>query len=475
MLVLRPSLRIYRTPAGVVLFDRDPYGIEERYMLRPAAAFVLALFDGVRGVDDVVSVVSRIFDADRATAASRVGKMIETYGGRLLVDSNEADQRWVTLKPPVDDLRSLLYKTEDDPPRVNRPTSPYSVVHILTKRCQRECVYCYADGSQDVGKEDWLKLTRLEALLKEMGELGVATVNYSGGEPFCRPEIVEIAIATLEQGIFPWISTKARVHKHVAQRLGRAGLPLIQVSVDSLSSGVQDSLCNSEGALSDMRATIDAFLSAGVSVCTNTVVTAANIEEIPSLVDSLITYGIRTCILSPYARSLGRHADALFATDVQWARLFAWYAADCDKTRVRLRYTLGVQRALELPLGRGATEGNEQDWARSACTAGREGFAVLPDGRATLCERLAYHPNPPVVGNLRDEGVAEVWVSDRMLRMALPKRDLYKGTACSTCMEYGSCTARGGRCFVRAWLAYRRLFAPDPFCPRAPLVQERLI
>lgn len=464
-LTLRPSLRLYPTPTGVVFFDRDPYGIEQRYLAKPSLALALALFDGRRTVTEVAKIVSGIFDID----AQRIQQLLHeilpsvTQEG-ILVNEDEADNKWAALKPPVSKLSELLtYNVKSL--SLSRAKAPYSIVYIVTRRCNLRCRYCYAGASPDVPEEEWLPIQRLETLFKEMGELGVALINFSGGEPFVREELPDLAIMALDHGVLPWISTKAKVSKQIARRLAAAGLPLIQISIDSLNHEVQDYLCNKKRALDDLLGTLNAFLEAGVSVCSHTVITSANIKEIPETVRRLLALGVRTCVLSPYARSLGRHSDALFASEEQWDALFRWYETECDQTRVKIRYTSVVRRSLGSPY-----DGNR--WNPSGCTGGREGFVIAPNGEIALCERLIYYPDA-MVGNVRERSIQEVWTSNELLLMVYPSRELFAGTACEKCPEHECCTFEGWRCYVRAALAYGRLFAPDPLCPRALRLSKR--
>lgn len=459
-LALRPSLRLYPTPTGVVFFDRDPYGIEVRHVTKPALALTLALFDGERTVAEVANIVSTIFNIDVKEIEDRLVGIINTYVHEgLLVDENQINRNWDVLKPSVPELSSLL-KYNVEKVSLSRPRAPYSIVYIVTHRCNQRCIYCYANASPDALKEEWLPAQRLETLFKEMGQLGVAMINFSGGDPFVRKDFPDLAIMALDHGVFPWISTKGRVSKQVAFRLARAGLPLIQISIDSLNDEVQDYLCNTKGALDNLVATLNAFLEAGVDVCTHTVVTSVNIKEIPEFVRRLVAMGVRTCVLSPYVRSLGRHTDSLFASEKQWAALFRWYETECDRTRVRLRYASAVRQSLN-------SQPSGDEWNPSGCTGGREGFAILPDGKVALCERLAYYPDG-LIGSIRDQSLQEIWSSNEMLRMVYPPQELFAGTPCEQCPEYERCIRDGMRCYVRAVLAYQRLFAPDPLCPRAP-------
>jgi radical SAM protein with 4Fe4S-binding SPASM domain len=476
-LVLRPSLRLYPTSKGVIFYDRDPYQVEVRHVLKPSAAVVLAVFNGKRTVDEIISMGSRIFYSKTGNVGVQIAQLIDDSKGDLLVESDNTNTRWLSLRPSVSRLPDLLYRL-DGGLAFGRAAFPYSVVYIVTNRCYRKCLYCYANASPTAEDGRWLSLKRVKELVNEMGELGTSIINFTGGDPFIREDMVDIAILTLEQGIFPWISTKARISHSIARQLSDAGLPLVQVSIDSDDSELQDYLCQTKGSYDDIVSTLEAFLSNGIPVYSNTVVTSINIERVPKLVEWLMSMGVKQCILSPYARSLGRHSDTLFAKRDQWVSLLDWYRRlGSDKRSVQLRYDQGLSSSLginninnELNLKKEKTP-----ISHNACTGGREGFAILPDGRVSLCERLAYLAPVGVVGSVADHSIEEVWNSEELLRMVYPPRHLFKGTVCERCPEFDACSEMGGRCYVRSWLAYGTLFAPDPLCPKAPKTDIRVI
>lgn len=473
-LALAPEYRLYDESQGIVLFSRDPSSAHERYIVPPDVGFILALCDGTRSIDEISDVVAYVYSVERMEAAVHVRSVLEHFRDLVLVPASEVDTRWKRLSPQYDSLRDFMYETDGD--ARFRARRPYCLVYIATRNCLRDCVYCYADAA-GMGRhqaEAALPFHRLEELLAEAGRLGVGVINLTGGEPFVRNDMEDIILLALENGVFPWISTKALVGKRTATQFGKAGLPVIQVSIDSWDQATQEALCRSDGAYKDIRTTLANLLSNDISVYTNTVVTAINIDHIPELVSALADLGVASCQLTPYARSLGRHSDSLFATEEQWKCLLKWYA-DADPERVQLRFA----RGLDTPASAERDEREaSQGLPRSTCTAGKEGFVFLPDGQVTVCERLsAYVDHMPdvLVGDVAHSGIAEVWDSPRLVGLAYPEQELYSGTTCRTCTDFTSCSSRGGRCYVRALAVYGRLFAPDPLCPSAPPFEGRLL
>ena len=69
---------------------------------------------------------------------------------------------------------------------------PVSLVHFITNRCNARCSFCFINFDDPKTFEGELNLKEIELLTKSMGK-SLLNVNLTGGEPFARKEIVDIA------------------------------------------------------------------------------------------------------------------------------------------------------------------------------------------------------------------------------------------------------------------------------------------
>ena len=69
---------------------------------------------------------------------------------------------------------------------------PVSIVHFLTNRCNARCSFCFIDFYNPNTFKNELDLNEIEALTKSFGK-SLLNVNLTGGEPFARKDIIEIA------------------------------------------------------------------------------------------------------------------------------------------------------------------------------------------------------------------------------------------------------------------------------------------
>jgi radical SAM protein with 4Fe4S-binding SPASM domain len=324
------------------------------------------------------------------------------------------------------------------------------------------CRYCYAGATPDIG-EELLSIERLFEIIDEAADLGISTINVSGGEPFEHPKIFRIIERIVEKGIYPAISTKACLGNATVQRLANLGLQSMQVSLDSANPTISDYLVGREGHHCRVIGTIKRLIGNDIKVLVNAVITSYNIRTLPDLARLLEQLGVSEFWLAPYMHSLGRHEGELVPTeaDTQWLRdKLVEIKAECPNLR--------VNSPLITPSSHVA--GSEAQTTRMPsprmyCGVGVHGFVLLPDGRVTVCERL-IDGSRFIVGDLRSQSILEMWRSPEWNGLCAPEQSLYEGTACYSCSDFGSCTTQRRRCFISTLAAYGRAFGPEPSCPR---------
>lgn len=69
---------------------------------------------------------------------------------------------------------------------------PVSLVHFLTNRCNARCSFCFIDFDNENTFKGELSIDEIKKLTKSFGK-SLLNVNFTGGEPFARKDIIEIA------------------------------------------------------------------------------------------------------------------------------------------------------------------------------------------------------------------------------------------------------------------------------------------
>jgi MoaA/NifB/PqqE/SkfB family radical SAM enzyme len=106
------------------------------------------------------------------------------------------------------------------------------LVHIIPiRRCNLACTYCneFDDFSKPVATEDMFR--RIDRL----GEMGTSIVTISGGEPLLHPDLDAIIARIRKNGMMAGLITNGYllVAERI-QRLNRAGLEYLQISIDNV-------------------------------------------------------------------------------------------------------------------------------------------------------------------------------------------------------------------------------------------------
>jgi radical SAM protein with 4Fe4S-binding SPASM domain len=451
-LALSNSVRLARNVNKVLLYGDDPRdSASKRMIIHPLLGVALALCDGERDWAQLVNDYAFILDTTPQNAEHQLesfrnmlpGVIVETEGEHRHYDPS----RFVI---PVGEI-------DLDPSRWD---APFNAVLLLTLSCIRHCVYCYAERGY-CGTH--MPLSRVLELLDEMAELGVCTVQLTGGDPFCHPDVLSVLARATQRGLDMFTSTKSPLSEAEMDALATMGLQEIQISIDSSNQEIADILTASRGYLQEMAPVIQGLAARGVVVLSNVVITPLNIQTVPETIDWLLDLGVRDIAITPYGRSLYYHQDGLFLSSAH-REILADSVAEAKTRHPGKRILLSGQLD---PSNQSPLERSMAFEKRNRCSAGREAVVILPDGKVQSCEQIPTSDHRFIVGDLMVDSLLDVWRSARVQQAIAPPRSEFRGTVCAECSEFESCHNRGW-CFRNSLLAYGTPYAPDPLCPKAP-------
>ena len=107
------------------------------------------------------------------------------------------------------------------------------LAHLIPiRRCNLACTYCneYDDFSKPVRTEQMLRR------VDKLGELGTSVVTISGGEPMLHPDLDDIIRQMVKRRIVSGLITNGYLlTADRIQRLNRAGLEWLQISIDNVN------------------------------------------------------------------------------------------------------------------------------------------------------------------------------------------------------------------------------------------------
>ncbi|MHA2197534.1 MAG: GTP 3',8-cyclase MoaA [Promethearchaeota archaeon] len=105
----------------------------------------------------------------------------------------------------------------------------------LTSKCQYSCLYCDSEGYSKTNELSVEEITKLCKILAEI--LDITRIKFTGGEPLCREEIIEIIKNVSNLNLYKDISmtTNGLLLRDKSEELYKAGLNRINVSLASLN------------------------------------------------------------------------------------------------------------------------------------------------------------------------------------------------------------------------------------------------
>jgi MoaA/NifB/PqqE/SkfB family radical SAM enzyme len=145
------------------------------------------------------------------------------------------------------------------------------LAHIIPiRRCNLSCTYCneFDDFSKPVATEEMYRR------VDKLAELGTAVITISGGEPLLHPELDDIIRRIRKNGMIAGLITNGYflVPERI-QRLNRAGLEWLQISIDNVtpddvskkSLKVLDKKLENLAEHADFHVNINSVVGGGVS------------------------------------------------------------------------------------------------------------------------------------------------------------------------------------------------------------------
>lgn len=445
---LKETTRLRKERECAVVFSVKETG-NLRYV-HPIYAVLLALCDGERRRQDLVQVLTEVFAFDPEKADGMVGKTFTDFADFYAAAASPFE----TAHPY--DPADFLYKPEGDP-HLRRLSGPISIAWLATERCPFDCLYCCIKTRRPTDRGGEMSRAQVLAFLEDCVATGVEAFTVHGGEPFLRKDLPELIGFLLARGVHVAVSTKLPLPEATVERLAAAGLPEVQVSVDSLRPEVADRLVGRprylEGALDNIRS----LTGNGIRVRSNTVVTSHNVRQVPELVRRLAGLGVSEIGLSGYLRSFWKHRDSLLPDPEELRAM----AAEVRALEPELPGVVIKMCPLE-----SARDSSLASEGFSSCSGGRSGLVVGADGRVSICDRLVAFEDV-VVGDVTRSTLAEIWNGEPLRTLLDPGRERFEGTVCAACSLFERCNRRM-RCYWRTKMVDHRLFGPDYLCPVVP-------
>jgi len=362
-----------------------------------------------------------------------------------------------------------------------------SEVWIYTNNtCNLRCSHCLVSAGESQVPQ--LSTEEIKSLIDASRTLGATRFYFTGGEPFLRPDLLELVDWITRESELVILTNATLVDEEFAIRLAHAsrGRLLLQVSLEGPNPQVNDAL-RGPGAFERAARGISHFASAGLIPVVSTVLSRVNsscISDITRLAGQLgaafhhiiwlHNRGRAARVVEQVGNPSGRspsgrglpHQGCLWVEPEEVAQIMLGLKGAAREAGVILDNDESLQIRAKAKRGR----------KTDLCNCCFETLCVNSDGRVYPCPALAGEPAFEC-GSIRENRLAEIWRNSPRMNW-IRSTSVQMRTDCAACWLKFFC---GGGCFAHAYLDYQSktgtgsLLAPDPYCQAyQTLFQETL-
>jgi pyrroloquinoline quinone biosynthesis protein E len=329
--------------------------------------------------------------------------------------------------------------------------TPLALIAELTHRCPLHCVYCsnpieLGHRADELSTEVWSRVFR------EAAEAGVLQVDFTGGEPLARPDIVDLVRAARATGLYVSLITSGLpLDEARLDELVQAGLDHIQLSFQGAAEESANEISGTKAHAHKLKV-LDWLKRRRVALTLNFVIHRSNIDQI----GEMLALGESSC------------AGRIEFANVQY---YGWAFANRENllpTREQLDRSVELlKRAQERLRGKIQVEFVVPDYYAKypkACMGGwgQKLMLITPNGDALPCHAARIIPGLHF-DNLKDRSLREIWEKSEAFEKF--RGEEWMPEPCKSCDRR---TRDFGGCRCQAFLLTGDATATDPVCSLAP-------
>ena len=421
------------------------------FRITPVCAVIIAQFNGVNHISNILSLIGILFDLDITKSTAYIQRVLNMFNGFI----EESEGRVRNLPNTRFILNNVDKYTEDDITEKRRKY-PRDIYYSATNNCNFFCRYCYRDSKPVSKSEYYVPYERWDIILKEASENDCRFLNIAGGDPLCRQDIVELIKIASKYNIKTKVSTKKKLSLETVVELKNSGLSIFQISLDSSDPDICAYLTCVNDSFEQAIQSIEFATKVGLYTIVSATITKINIGQVVQLVELLDKMGVDAVNIGTYVPSCGRN-DNRFVPDPAQLDMLDYQVYEMRKKnhRIEIIYHYSL-------FGHQETNINQLSVERANCRASKDIITIRHDGVVAFCDALLNY-NDIYMGNINDNTIGEIWTSHEMTKWVTPNPELYKSTKCGGCLLFYKCFEK--RCYKRSIMVYGTPHNIDPLCP----------
>jgi len=273
----------------------------------------------------------------------------------------------------------------------------------LTYRCTCKCGFCERWKVGPKLAKNELTTEEVKKTLSEAHKIGVRNIGFTGGEPFLRKDIFEIAQFAKKIGLAITVASNGTlINKNNIGKIAKS-FDSVAISMDGIKPETHDSIRGVEGVYDKAMNAVNLLRKEAVTVTVNMVITEKNFMEIDKYIQffSVKNIPLQLTPVHEYESSYLKVKKDLKEIDmkkfeVEWQRLAKKYAF------LNNDYYKHVPTFLAAP---------NKLIHNYTCFAGAVMFFINPYGEVFPCEFKRIS-----MGNVKKESLSVIWRKAKKLR-----------------------------------------------------------
>jgi len=277
-------------------------------------------------------------------------------------------------------------------------SKPFRIDLALTYKCNNNCLHCYSSSPRqkpELSTKEWKKIIDLCAKLE------IPQIVFTGGEPTLREDLPELVRHAQDKGIVTGLLSNGRllgVKKDLAEKLVKAGLDYVQITIESCIEEEHDKITRVPGSWRETIEGIKNSVKAGIYTTTNTTITRINHDEIEKLIEMLYNLGVKNVGFNALI-----YAGRAVKTASELALPIEQLKTVLDRAKHKA-HELGIPITWYTPTKYCELNPVKMGLGVKSCSAARITLCVEPDGTVIPCQSW-FQP----LGNILKDKWGKIW------------------------------------------------------------------
>ncbi|MBN2340414.1 MAG: radical SAM protein [Deltaproteobacteria bacterium] len=329
------------------------------------------------------------------------------------------------------DGRRRYFRADSDKREEYSYQRPFILELEITRRCNLQCVHCYAE-SENKTFENELTFDEITEILTSARNIGIPELSLTGGEVMMRPDFLRIIDAGFRHGFdVRFVTNVTLLNDGLFTELTRRPIKLITVSLDAMNSDTHEAI---RGKSSHTPA-IDGILrlkAAGFHLSIITAFSKLNISDFDDLYEFCKKHDIPWQVQLTSAK--GRCGKDITLSPEEYYNL---------GEKVAKIMTSSSNTITIIPMDDLATFSHfpplnrlSQTW-QGMCTGGLLNLFVRANGDVTPCSALCF--DKCIVGNIRTDSLETICREERCKTALSPFSAESRTGACRACPYLDAC------------------------------------